>query len=62
MRESDETIIWELNLEPNNSTERSFDSELELAADAIAGEYHLEMTAIDGAGNAMETGFHVEVE
>jgi hypothetical protein len=62
VRESDETIIWELNLEPNNSTERSFDSELELAADAIAGEYHLEMTATDAAGNAMETGFHVEVE
>jgi hypothetical protein len=33
-----------------------------IPADAQTGEYHLEMTATDAAGNAMETGFHVEVE
>jgi len=62
VRESDETVVWELDLAPDNATEVVFAAEAAIPADAEAGEYHLEMTATDAAGNAMETGFHVEVE
>ena len=62
VREEDETVVWELNLEPGDVTELQFNADAVIPADAAAGEYHLEMTATDAAGNAMETGFHVEVE
>jgi hypothetical protein len=62
VREEDETAIWELNLEPNDVMELQFIVDAVIPADAQTGEYHLEMTATDAAGNAMETGFHVEVE
>jgi hypothetical protein len=62
VHEADETTVWELSLEPNGVTELEFIVDALIPADAEAGEYHLEMTATDGAGNAMETGFHVEVE
>ena len=62
IRESDETTIWELNLEPNTATERTFTSDIEIALDAEIGEYHFEMTATDANQNSMETGFHVEIE
>ena len=62
IRESDETTLWELNLEPNTATEQTFTSDFEIPGDAETGEYHFEMTATDASGNAMETGFHVEVE
>ena len=60
--EEDETAVWELSLEPNDVMELQFIVDAVIPADAVAGEYHLEMTATDAAGNAMETGFHVEVE
>jgi hypothetical protein len=62
VREEDETAIWELSLEPNDVMELQFIVDAVIPADAQTGEYHLEMTATDAAGNAMETGFHVEVE
>ena len=62
VRESDETVVWELDLAPDNAVDFPFTAEAAIPADAEAGEYHLEMTATDAAGNAMETGFHVEVE
>jgi hypothetical protein len=62
VRESDETVVWELDLAPDNATDFAFSFEAEISLDAQAGEYHFEMTAADAAGNTMETGFHVEVE
>lgn len=62
VRESDEFVIWELNLTPDNAVEFAFNAEASIPGDAEEGEYHLEMIATDAAGNAMETGFHVEVE
>ena len=62
VRESDETVVWAIDLTPDNATEFAFSAEASIPADAESGEYHLEMTATDAAGNSMETGFHVEVE
>jgi hypothetical protein len=62
VRESDETVVWAIDLTPDNATEFAFSAEASIPADAEAGDYHLEMTATDAAGNSMETGFHVEVE
>ena len=62
VRESDETVVWELSLETNGASELTFDADATIPADAELGEYHFEMTATDGAGNEMETGFHLEVE
>ena len=62
VNEDSETTVWELSLEPDGVAELSFIVDAVIPADAEAGEYHLEMTATDAAGNEMETGFHVEVE
>jgi hypothetical protein len=62
VHEDTETTVWELSLEPDGVAELTFIVDAVIPADAEAGEYHLEMTATDAAGNEMETGFHVEVE
>ena len=33
-----------------------------LTAPSVKGDFHMELTATDGTGVEMETGFHVEVE
>jgi hypothetical protein len=62
VRESDETVIWDLHLQPEGAEEFAFEADVTLPADASSGEYHFEMTATDGTANEMETGFHLEVE
>lgn len=62
VRESDEAMIWEVDLEATGDAELAFNINQTVPADAATGEYHLELTATDGLGNEVETGFHVEVE
>ena len=62
IRESDETEIWSEELEVSNETSIDFSIEIMVPSDATSGEYHLEMEAKDALGNAMHTGFHVEIE
>jgi hypothetical protein len=62
VRESDESVIWELTLEPNGSSDFPFTFDVAIPTNTETGEHHFEMIATDGLGNAMETGFHVEVE
>ena len=35
---------------------------LDVPESSNSGEYHLEMEAEDALGNAMHTGFHLEIE
>ena len=55
-------VIWEVDLEATGDAELAFDINQMVPVDAATGEYHLELTATDGLGNEVETGFHVEVE
>ena len=62
IRESDETEVWATELAVSSETSIGFSIEMMVPSDASSGEYHLEMEAEDAAGNAMHTGFHLEVE
>ncbi len=62
IRESDENEVWSTEIAVYNETSIDFSVEMMVPSDATSGEYHLEMEAEDGAGNAMHTGFHLEVE
>ena len=44
------------------NTDVSFTWTIDIPSDATAGEYHFHMHAHDMLDNAMETGFHVEIE
>ena len=44
------------------NTEVPFTWTIEIPSDAAPGEYHFHMHAHDMLENAMETGFHVEIE
>ena len=59
--EATETVIWEVELAPAGETQFAFDETVGVPV-YLTGECHFEMKATDGAGNEMETGFHVEVE
>lgn len=61
VEESSEAVLWEVELGAEGLTEFAFAVDVVIPADA-AGECHFEMQAEDALGNAMETGFHVEVE
>jgi len=39
-----------------------FSVTVEVPESANSGEYHLEMEAEDALGNAMHTGFHLEIQ
>ena len=62
IRESDEAVVWETDLEPAGATNHEFSVTVIVPVDAATGEYHFEMLAADATGVDMETGFHVEVE
>lgn len=62
IRESDETEIWSTELEVLGASIYEFSVTLEVPESANSGEYHLEMEAEDALGNAMHTGFHLEIE
>lgn len=56
------TVVWSTELEPAGQVELALDVQVEIPADAFPGEYHLEFTATDALGNAVDTGFHVVLE
>lgn len=62
IRESDETVVWSVDIPAAGEASIPFSVDVLVPADAEAGEYHLEMEAVDGAGVEMHTGFHLEVE
>ena len=62
IRESDETVVWSAEIPAAGEASIPFSVDVVVPADAEAGEYHLEMEAVDGAGVDMHTGFHLEVE
>ena len=61
IEEATETVLWEMDLATGDAIEVAFDVEVNVPA-GVNGECHFEMKATDALGNAMETGFHVEVE
>jgi len=61
IEEATETVLWEMDLATGDAVEVVFDVEVDVPAN-VSGECHFEMKATDAVGNAMETGFHVEVE
>ena len=60
--EDTEVEIEEGDGDGAGSTEVSFTWTIEIPTDATPGEYHFHMHAHDMLENAMETGFHVEIE
>jgi hypothetical protein len=61
VEEASETVLWEMDLATGDAMEVVFDVQVDVPA-SVSGECHFEMKATDTLGNAMETGFHVEVE
>lgn len=62
IRGSDEAVVWSSGLTVSGDAVLVFSVDVEVPADAVAGEYHFEMEAEDLTGVSMQTGFHVEVE
>jgi hypothetical protein len=62
IRESDESVVWSTELEVLGASIYDFSVTVEVPESANSGEYHLEMEAEDALGNAMHTGFHLEIE
>ena len=62
IRESDETVVWSAEIAAAGEGAIDFSIDVVVPAGAVAGEYHFEMEAVDGAGVDMHTGFHLEVE
>ena len=61
VEESSEAVLWEVDLAVEGLNDLTFDVDV-MVPTGVAGECHFEMQAEDAMGNAMETGFHVEVE
>ena len=55
-----DSVFWSTALAPVGAASFAFSDTL--TAPSVEGEFHMELTATDGAGVEMETGFHVEVE
>jgi hypothetical protein len=62
IRESDEAVVWSAEIPVAGESVIDFSIDVVVPADAVEGEYHFEMEAVDGAGVDMHTGFHLEVE
>jgi hypothetical protein len=61
VEEASETTLWEVSWEAVSENVLAFNEAFTLPA-GVSGECHVEMRATDALGNAVETGFHVEVE
>lgn len=61
VEESSEAVLWEWEFAPQGQSEVAFEVSITIPS-AASGECHFQMEAEDALGNAMETGFHVEVE
>ena len=60
--EETEVEIDEGDEDGAGNTEVPFSWTIDIPSDAATGEYHFHMHAHDMEENAMETGFHVEIE
>jgi hypothetical protein len=60
VEEDTDSVFWSIALAPAGATTYAFSDTL--TAPSVAGDFHMELTATDGTGVEMETGFHVEVE
>jgi len=61
VQESNEEVLWSMDLAVDGAVEFPFQIQV-MVPEGTAGECHLELEAVDALGNAMETGFHLEVE
>jgi hypothetical protein len=60
VEEDTDSVFWSTELAPSGATTYAFSDTL--TAPSVEGDFHMELTATDGTGVEMETGFHVEVE
>lgn len=60
LEEDTDSVFWSIALAPSGATTFAFSDTL--TAPSVEGDFHMELTATDGTGVEMETGFHVEVE
>jgi len=60
VEEGTDSVHWSTALAPLGATTFAFSDTL--TAPSVEGDFHMELTATDGTGVEMETGFHVEVE
>lgn len=60
VEEDTDSVFWSTTLAPAGATTFAFSDTL--TAPSVEGDFHMELTATDGTGVDMETGFHVEVE
>jgi len=60
VEEDTDSVHWSTALAPSGATTYAFSDTL--TAPSVEGDFHMELTATDGTGVQMETGFHVEVE
>lgn len=60
VEEDTDSVFWSTTLAPAGATTYTFSDTL--MAPAVEGEFHMELSATDGTGVEMETGFRLEVE